>query len=186
MLCWAHRKCKAVAVHELPDAKDKYKCLLADHGPLTSELLPDSTAYYFFWIDGIPGKYYGIFLDNLLYVELNEMTSWERAKELCARIPGHRLAMYKTTTQHDIMMELYFKNPRKGMLINARKTADGKDRVWGDKTKFSSLPKVKLMFIDAGMHRPGYTVFLSRIYGKEKSAGHDRVVCQANPRGVEW
>lgn len=43
--------------------------------------------------------------DNLLYMEAQSTVSLNQAKDYCAAIPGHRLVIFKTNVQKEILQQ---------------------------------------------------------------------------------
>lgn len=52
-------------------------------------------------------KLHGVKKDGLLYWEKSSKTTFEYGKNLCAKIPGHRMSIFKTKVQNDVMEKLF-------------------------------------------------------------------------------
>ncbi|XP_069978593.1 uncharacterized protein [Penaeus vannamei] len=99
-LCWTNINCEAGSL--VPLADGAAECRLAYDGPHAYEVEDIADAKYFFLESSIAGSY-DFEPDNLLYLRPAELDNYDNAKRFCAMIPGHRLAMFKTMVQFDIV-----------------------------------------------------------------------------------
>ncbi|KAG7170418.1 hypothetical protein Hamer_G023648 [Homarus americanus] len=91
--CSSYKLC--VAASTVPDIDDatKVNCHLSDKGPTDSILTDDPLATYYFWQASVPSQMYEVREDNLLYMMSQEASNFNTSKELCEKIPGHRLTL---------------------------------------------------------------------------------------------
>ncbi|XP_069969514.1 uncharacterized protein [Penaeus vannamei] len=102
-LCTVHLRC--VSASAVP-AGSSFRCRLSDKGPADSALLDDPSATYFYWPNRLAGFFHGVMADGLVYWEPEAWVSHSEAVATCNAVPEHRLAVFKTTSQLDVMKTL--------------------------------------------------------------------------------
>ncbi|XP_037776761.1 uncharacterized protein LOC119573676 [Penaeus monodon] len=180
--CWAAIECVAWSFVTLADGSGQ--CRLANEGPTTLTVPERTDATYYFKESAVPGVY-SFKVDRLLYLTPSMPLPYEDAKAFCARIPGHRLGMYKTIQQLD-MLEEYWCLPGNcpaTLYMYLEKTADGV--VFGDGTPFSSTEIAQTGITMNAPDTYTFTFYNKRVddnYGTSAKP----FLCQANPSGVDW
>ncbi|KAK8402872.1 hypothetical protein O3P69_000873 [Scylla paramamosain] len=185
--CWSHTRCVAVAA--LADG-ETVQCRLADRGPTWTSVTTDSRATYTYWESSLPNGTYGLREDKMLYLVVADRTNFTAAKELCSRIPGHRLAITKTINQHETLLRIA--NEKQTSLwvdLRAEKTTAGYKVLWGDDTLYSDSEASRMakMFTS-----PETQETVTRYYRLKGNVLHDTTLamelcnplCQANPMGL--
>lgn len=60
----------------------------------------------------MPAGTYGLREDRMLYLVVADKVTFTAAKELCRKIPGHRLAIMKTIKQYKILQRISYEKSR--------------------------------------------------------------------------
>ncbi|XP_064102708.1 uncharacterized protein LOC135212878 [Macrobrachium nipponense] len=159
-------------------------------GPMdtTPEDIPDSV--YFFREDSIPGNYSQP-EDGLLYVHLRGRNDYASGKSCCSRIPGHRLIILKTLRQRDYAMNLASQFQEKAVMMDLRKnlTTSPTSYFWGDGTQFldTEVKQVPILGLSTSQATWRSVYVLEDSQLKERYPTTEaRIICQANPFGVDW
>ncbi|XP_037775916.1 uncharacterized protein LOC119572988 isoform X3 [Penaeus monodon] len=105
MACWSDRRCVAASALA---AKDKsVLCRLSSKGPFDSTLDDSPNATYIFW-----NEHAIIMDDGLVYTEATRIGSFVEMENLCNGVPGHRLPIFKTFVQKNVMDQLFNRDNR--------------------------------------------------------------------------
>ncbi|XP_064120283.1 uncharacterized protein LOC135224889 [Macrobrachium nipponense] len=133
----------------------------------------------------VVGKYvFGA--DNLLYLEMVTRYSYKEAKRRCNRLPGHRLIIIKSQEAYDYFTSLG-SNTSPFWVADLQKINESYF-LWGDGTTYqeSGLGSSQIVS-DDGVNGDVFVSLNSKLDDKNSSAESDfKVVCQANPYGIEW
>ncbi|XP_027207838.2 uncharacterized protein [Penaeus vannamei] len=180
--CWAATACVAWSFVTLADGSSQ--CRLANKGPTDLDVVERSNATYYFKESSVPGVY-SFKADRLLYLTPSMLLPYEDAKALCARIPGHRLGMYKTVQQLN-MLEEYWCLPGNcpaALYMYLEKTSKGV--LFGDGTPLSAT---EIGGTDVVMNAPdAYTfIFYNKKVDDDYPTAAKSFLCQANPMEVGW
>ncbi|XP_037775910.1 uncharacterized protein LOC119572988 isoform X2 [Penaeus monodon] len=178
MACWSDRRCVAASALA---AKDKsVLCRLSSKGPFDSTLDDSPNATYIFW-----NEHAIIMDDGLVYTEATRIGSFVEMENLCNGVPGHRLPIFKTFVQKNVMDQLFNRDTSRAFWVDLRKISLT-DYVWGDGTPLRDTEISALLRIARGAATEAvHSVYFSSILEKSITF-QERVVCQANPFGVEW
>ncbi|KAK3872842.1 hypothetical protein Pcinc_022097 [Petrolisthes cinctipes] len=150
---------------------------------LSPTLQPHANATFYFWQKSTEGRYWWG-QDNLLYMEaktsMNILDAWEH----CAAFPGHRLVIFKTTQQREILSQ--FESTNGPLLaLNLMKTPDGP--VWGDNTTLAdtalNTPDILSIYGDANIY---FVWFKNKMVNTNNVDRLRKAVCQVNPYHVAW
>ncbi|XP_069158028.1 uncharacterized protein [Procambarus clarkii] len=182
--CWCHSQCIAAAAMERPDGT--VLCSLSAISPRTSIFLNITQSTYFFWEDSHVGLSYGLGSDNFLYFISYTTHVYSEGKDLCARVPGHRLAMLKTAAQFNAAEKLA--NGTKVLVDLSRPGIIGTPMVWGDGSPYTTAGSVSsVASIQDDQNNPVvYRLEPSRFNDVGLADATYRVLCQANPLGLDW
>ncbi|XP_037778097.1 uncharacterized protein LOC119574896 [Penaeus monodon] len=116
--------------------------------------------------------------DGFLYVEPVAMAIHLDARIFCSKIPGHRLAMFKTEAQKQA---LYALSARTGRAYNIDLTFSGGNLYWGDGTQLGDAERQSMDLGKTGKPDMKYDG------GKFSETDHSKnFLCQANPNGLDW
>ncbi|KAG7167295.1 hypothetical protein Hamer_G017207 [Homarus americanus] len=191
LACWSAKRCVAVAA--VPDTSaNTVQCHLSEKGPINHTLTDTPDATYYFWEASVPNNFYGIMKDNYLYLVTNHQRTFTHGKELCAKIPGHRLATIKTARQFETVTAM----------LNANSMSWGSCwPVWVDLEKPGVLA-TPLQWGDGTLYGDGTVTQLATVvterdyaavYRLEDQNFDDKsdpdlyyILCQANPLGLDW
>nr|XP_053654929.1 uncharacterized protein LOC128704023 [Cherax quadricarinatus] len=108
-VCWSDPHCSAAAATEV--STGNVVCQLANKGPINSSLIADKLSTYYFWNVTEAGSSYVVGSDNFLYLIIRSSFNFSKAVELCASIPGHRMAILKTIAQYNAVVALNLIEP---------------------------------------------------------------------------
>ncbi|XP_037776723.1 uncharacterized protein LOC119573551 [Penaeus monodon] len=180
--CWAAIECVAWSFVTLADGSGQ--CRLANEGPTTLTVPEGTDATYYFKESAVPGVY-SFKVDRLLYLTPSMQLKYEAAKAFCARIPGHRLGMYKTIQQLDMLEEYWCLsgNCPATLYMYLEKTADGV--VFGDGTPFSSTEIAQTGIVMNSQTSYTFIFYNKRVDDATETSARP-FLCQANPNGVDW
>ncbi|XP_068212042.1 uncharacterized protein [Palaemon carinicauda] len=165
-----------------------FLCKFASLGPLETTIddISDRNATYIFRHASLEGKTWGFRKDQLYYFELPNIMTFLKAKEACKRIPGFRLVIIRSL---EVMKSLH--SPHRAYYLDLHKKTGGK-LVWGDSTPFTNPENIEIRYAEPftslstePFGRPifyFYTTFLQ----DQSLVFPERVICQANPSGVDW
>ncbi|XP_064078985.1 uncharacterized protein LOC135196236 [Macrobrachium nipponense] len=135
---------------------------------------------YFFKKSSVPGTY-NWEADNLLYVALTEPMTTNIARTNCLKIPGHRLIIVKSKETYDHFLARAVGNTKPYWTMDLIKKTHPDDLVWGDGT----VPNRTIVTIDVSNSGEHFFALYSNHIEDVKENPY-RVLCQANPLGVEW
>ncbi|XP_045133818.1 uncharacterized protein LOC123517609 [Portunus trituberculatus] len=185
--CWSHIHCVAVAA--VPDG-EIIQCRLADRGPTWTNVTAASRATYTYWERSLPTGTYDLREDKMLYLVVSDRANFTAAKELCKRIPGHRLAITKTINQYETLLRIA--NEKQISLwvdLRGEKTTAGDVVLWGDDTLYSDSGASRVAKMETS---PGTQVTKTRYYRLKGNVLHGTTLakelchplCQAHPMGL--
>ncbi|XP_069980502.1 uncharacterized protein [Penaeus vannamei] len=177
MACWSNRRCVAASAVEAED--NSTLCRLSTKGPFDSTLVENLNATYIFWNNAM------MMDDGLVYTEATRRGYFVEAEALCSGVPGHRVPIFKTRAQQDVMGQLLRLDSSRAFWVDLRKTSLT-DYVWGDGTPFQDTEISAFLQINRGFATEAVHSYFSALLEKPKTGFLERVVCQANPFGVEW
>ncbi|KAK3873954.1 hypothetical protein Pcinc_021067 [Petrolisthes cinctipes] len=181
--CWTAPWCVAVAAVVV---SGKVQCHLSEEGPLQQDLKDNADATYYYWKRAVPHLYYGVKMrDGLLYVILEEPVTFMEAREMCQKLPGHRLAITKFKQQYNILFNTA-NHYDEELWVDLHSMGKDHPRIWGDKTPFDDTETRDVAETKDGFkEEKGY-----RMRGNEL---HDTDInkkylpfCQASPSGVPF
>ncbi|XP_066982096.1 uncharacterized protein [Macrobrachium rosenbergii] len=171
--------CKAWASVSLENGITE--CRIANEGPMTLVPYGNGSSTYFFKKSSVPGTYTWE-ADNLLYVALNGSMSTQDAKNNCAKIPGHRLIIVKSKATYDHFLARAAGNGQPFWVMDLKKKTST-ELVWGDGT--SPDPQIVYILLNSATELT-FVLYDNHIEDAAERQGPFRVLCQANPLGVQW
>ncbi|XP_068211831.1 uncharacterized protein [Palaemon carinicauda] len=185
MQCLKNPRCMAVSSEFNGSG---FLCKFASLGPLETTIddISDRNATYIFRHASLEGRTWGIKKDQLYYFELPNWMTFPAAKEACNRIPGFRLVIIRSLE----VMKSLFSSERAYYLDLHKKT--GGNFVWGDSTPFTNPENIVIWyrepFTSISTEPFSHPVFyFYSTFMKDQVLGNkERVICQANPSGVDW
>ncbi|XP_042219576.1 uncharacterized protein LOC121864575 [Homarus americanus] len=185
--CSSYKLC--VAASTVPDIDDatKVNCHLSDKGPTDSILTDDPLATYYFWQASVPSQMYEVREDNLLYMMSQEASNFNTSKELCEKIPGHRLVMPKLAQQFLTVKAIYEEKGTQLWIDLHRKDTPMTPDHWGDGTPYNSTSTSEIAVtandetVASSYRMSTGGVLFDRTYDVSY-----HTLCQANIYGVEW
>ncbi|KAG7171713.1 hypothetical protein Hamer_G025412 [Homarus americanus] len=129
--------------------------------------------------------------DSLLYLESSRERTFKNAKDLCSRIPGHRLAIYKTHLQARIMVtHAGIVKSTSGNMVTfdlTRSKDKGTPVVWGDGTPFLQTEISSYLTLeDSSTGERFFTYLPGENISNLRDSDKFIFMCQANPKAVEW
>ncbi|XP_068212041.1 uncharacterized protein [Palaemon carinicauda] len=165
-----------------------FLCKFASLGPLETTIddISDRNATYIFRHASLEGRTWGIKKDQLYYFELPTWMTFPAAKEACKRIPGFRLVIIRSL---EVMKSLFSRE--RAYYLDLHKQAGGKF-VWGDSTPFINPEKIEIRYLEpfTSLSTEPFThpvfYFYSTFLHDQVPKTDERVICQANPSGVDW
>ncbi|XP_069994514.1 uncharacterized protein [Penaeus vannamei] len=182
-MCFVSLSCLAWSVVTLADGTSE--CRLADAGPLSYQVENNTQATYFFKEASVDGEYH-LDVDRLLYLKPPIIVNYLTAKEHCQKIPGHRLGIYKTMQQYNML----------GAYTTTSVTADslymdlekvGTDLYWGDGTLYTDTEIGRNVTVRDFIKPERYIMmFWDSELSDGRPADSRQFMCQANPLGVAW
>ncbi|XP_069986199.1 uncharacterized protein [Penaeus vannamei] len=161
------------------------ECRLSQLGPSNHTPLRQTNATYAFLESSVSGEY-SFKVDRLLYLKPPFKLPYEAAKNFCAAIPGHRLGIYKTMQQYNMLEEYWCPadNCTSMIYMGLEKTSSGLMFIDGtsfDDAEISDAPRLV---------NDGISHYAFSIYNRNLDDGTGipalQFLCQANPLGVEW
>ncbi|XP_068240781.1 uncharacterized protein [Palaemon carinicauda] len=183
MACFARRPTDCQAWSFFGVSGEIGECRLIDSGPETTDLLPDENAFYYFRKSSVLGTY-SWQDDGLLYATLNATYYADPARERCSRIPGHRLIIVKSMKTYEFFGSLSKVNEKPPWLANLRKYSNG-SILWGDGS--DSTVTQGSIISNANTFESLYISYSGKVDDVgDLNAGPFRVLCQANPLGIDW
>nr|XP_053637660.1 uncharacterized protein LOC128692536 [Cherax quadricarinatus] len=162
------------------------ECRLARGGPTNYPTINATNATYFYRQDSIPGTYsWG--KDGLLYLNTMMLKKYADAKTYCASIPGHRLGIFKTIQQKDILLALPVLSSGKWALDLVN---NGTGPVWGDGTMYYNTELGQNFSIVEIPNTRGVPMGIYVYISGNITTGYEDILrnfqCQFNPAGVDW
>ncbi|XP_069187581.1 uncharacterized protein [Procambarus clarkii] len=178
--CQAIMRCQAWSFVENSDGRRE--CRLADRGPNGYSTTYNTTATYYFRQDSVNGTY-SLEKDGLLYLRARVQRIFANAKAFCAAIPGHRLVIFKTLQQKDILLALPVND--KFWVVDLQKNGTG--AIWGDGTQYGDT-ELGLNFPLVTDQSPNVSVYVRYNSRLDDFFNNYQVnvLCQANPLGLNW
>ncbi|XP_047468394.1 uncharacterized protein LOC125024633 [Penaeus chinensis] len=182
-MCFVRLSCLAWSFVNLTDGTSE--CRLADAGPSAHLVENNTDAVYFFLQASVEGDY-RFDVDGLLYLKPAELTTYASAKERCERIPGHRLGIYKTTQQYQMLGDFTATTATAGSLyMDLKKVGD--DLIWGDGTSYNDTEIGKAVVVKPfKADARDVMVFWENQLSDAWPDENRKFMCQANPIGVVW
>ncbi|XP_066975147.1 uncharacterized protein [Macrobrachium rosenbergii] len=157
------------------------ECRIIDKGPETTNLINMTDATYFFKESSVGGHYTWA-PDHLLYVELERLHNFQDAKEQCAKIPGHRMIIAHADDTLNFFIQYKSLYGYSIFWADLIKIGYQKAR-WADGTiVVPQLGRVDM----SGTNENHFAAFDGLGIHDVPDDSHYRVLCQANPLGVEW
>nr|XP_045588013.1 protein MTL1-like isoform X1 [Procambarus clarkii] len=176
------RECQAWAA---VGTGDSVECRLSDRGPQITQLVQEGAAVYYFKQGSVEGRYRWE-EDHLLYLALNTSRTFTAARAFCASIPGHRLAIFKTPTQLQVLAAFASQvQASSGDMVTFDLTRSSRGLVWGDGTPYTLTTLSNYPLKDN--KDPSMTSF-TFLQGEVRSVKDFAFMflCQVNPLRVDW
>ncbi|ROT71316.1 hypothetical protein C7M84_010366, partial [Penaeus vannamei] len=165
--CWSDPRCVAASAVEAED--NSTLCRLSTKGPFDSTLVVNPNATYIFW-----NKDAMIMDDGLVYTEATRRGYFVEAEALCSGVPGHRVPVFKTRSQQDVMGQLLRLDSSRAFWVDLRKTSLT-DYVWGDGTPFQDTEISAFLQINRGFATEAVHSYFSALLEKPKTGFLERV-----------
>ncbi|CAL4136906.1 unnamed protein product [Meganyctiphanes norvegica] len=195
-MCFTSGRCASWSVSPEPSGNPHlWECRLSTLGPLNLTLSTDTQGTYYFFKDTVPAKYKAR-KDDLLYLEPDFKLDWTSAKAWCEKLPGHRLAIFKTRTQGNLLIHIQKALNVGRLTFDLQQVSNGK--AWGDGTPYDGSDT------DKHLEAQGVKVYdstdpINDIYYLALSVDQNELylwdgqkdypywfICQANPLGIDW
>ncbi|XP_069946985.1 uncharacterized protein [Cherax quadricarinatus] len=184
--CWSHIVCCAMAVVESEDGM--IQCRLSLESPITSTLVNNTNATYYYWQDRVPGLSYELKADCFLYYISSTGLDFNSAKTLCQKLPGHRLLMPKLAAHYNTALEIFNETGNKQFWFDLQMAVEKTAYLWGDQTPYLSTPTSSVVG-KIVQDTPAPVAFRMQLYNVLNDISLTSVyygVCHANPLGLEW
>ncbi|XP_064091290.1 uncharacterized protein LOC135204981 isoform X2 [Macrobrachium nipponense] len=185
ILCLTNASCMAVS----SEAKgNRYLCKFATRGPMntTVDTVSNNETTYIYRLASLVGKNWGVQKDKLYYFEMPTWMTFPDGMASCRRIPGFRPPIIRIK---EVLSAI--QDSRRAHYMDLHKKPGG-ILEWGDSTRFTNSENISMMFYEAFTSastgpflRPVFYYWRGTLY--DQILGNlERIVCQANPLGVDW
>ncbi|XP_042242225.1 uncharacterized protein LOC121879627 [Homarus americanus] len=124
--------------------------------------------------------------DNYLYLVTKHQRTFTQGKELCAKIPGHRLATIKTARQFETVTAMLKVNNSAVWVDLVRPGAPGTPLEWGDGTLYMEGTVTQLATVATHRSVASPYYLQSSFFDDKSYTVIFNILCQANPLGLDW
>ncbi|XP_047498624.1 uncharacterized protein LOC125045428 [Penaeus chinensis] len=181
--CFVSLACLAWSLVNFADGTSE--CRITDAGPLSYEVENNTQATYFFKEAAVDGTYH-IDVDRLLYLKPSIGANFLTAKQHCEKIPGHRLGIYKTMQQYN-MLGAYTTTTVTIESLYMDLVKVGMDLYWGDGTLYNDTEIGRNVDVRDFIKPERYIMmFWDSFVSDGRPSDIRQFMCQANPLGIEW